>query len=143
MFKLAGETESTPIAAVPWCRLHGMVSILDLPTRRSTANSIFLGCAHQLGIPGGENLGQHLQFANRRGALRLVDDETQSIQELNGPNEKFATTSRNLLTGEVVERAPRGARTPTHRPGQPRPGQAARAVGGLVTAAPRPGTRTS
>ena len=66
--------------------------------------SLFLGCAHHLGIHGGENFSQRLQFANRRGTLRLIGDNTESIQDMNGPHEKFATTSRNLLTGQVVER---------------------------------------
>lgn len=70
--------------------------------------SIFLGCAHHLGLHGGENFSQRLQFAQRRGTLRLIGDNTESIEDMNGPNERYATTTRNLLTGEVVERPYRG-----------------------------------
>ena len=66
--------------------------------------SIFLGCTQHLGIHGGENISQHLQFAHRRGTLRLIGEETEFIRDMNGPHEAFSTTSRNLLTGQVVER---------------------------------------
>lgn len=81
--------------------------------RHSTALSIakgalFLGCTHHLGIHGGENFSQHLRFADRRGTLRLVGDDTESVLDMNGPTERFETTSRNLLTGEVVVRPYKG-----------------------------------
>lgn len=67
-------------------------------------SSLILACVSSIGADGADNISSELQFRFRRGTLLLVGEEAQIISDMNGPNERRHTFSRNFLTGRTVER---------------------------------------
>lgn len=86
--------------SIPECK-HGTAARIE---RRS----LFLGCLSWRGSRGSKNIVLEVQFAFRRGTLLLVGDTMESTEDINGPHEATFKSSRNLLTGEIVEQPARG-----------------------------------